>query len=60
MSVEERKQVVRERVWTLLEESGASRFPGARGRIPNFPGAEAAADRLAELPEWKEARAIKA
>jgi 5-formyltetrahydrofolate cyclo-ligase len=60
LSVEERKQAVRERVWTLLEEAGASRFPGAPGRIPNFPGAEAAADRLAELPEWKEARAIKA
>ena len=53
------KQAVRERVWTLLERERASRFPGARGRIPNFRRAEAAAERLAELPEWREARVVK-
>jgi 5-formyltetrahydrofolate cyclo-ligase len=53
------KQAIRERVWTLLEREGASRFPGARGRIPNFKGAEAAALRLAEQPEWQLARALK-
>jgi 5-formyltetrahydrofolate cyclo-ligase len=54
------KQEVRERVWALLEREGASRFPGARGRIPNFHGAEQAAARLAELPEWQAARVVKA
>jgi 5-formyltetrahydrofolate cyclo-ligase len=54
------KQQVRERVWELLEREGAARFPGARGRIPNFRGAEQAASRLAELPEWQAARVIKA
>jgi 5-formyltetrahydrofolate cyclo-ligase len=54
------KQEVRERIWTLLERERAARFPGARGRIPNFRGAEAAAARLAELPEWQAARVIKA
>jgi 5-formyltetrahydrofolate cyclo-ligase len=54
------KQAVRERVWALLEKKGASRFPGAQGRIPNFVGAEAAAERLASLPEWRRARVIKA
>ncbi len=54
------KQAVRERIWTVLERRGAARFPGARGRIPNFVGAEAAADRLASLPEWQAARIIKA
>jgi 5-formyltetrahydrofolate cyclo-ligase len=54
------KDDVRERIWTLLESEGAARFPGARGRIPNFIGAEAAARRLAELPEWQHARTIKA
>lgn len=54
------KKAVRERVWALLEGEGAARFPGARGRIPNFVGAEAAAERLAELPEWKRARVVKA
>jgi len=54
------KQAVRERVWSLLERERVARFPGARGRIPNHVGAAAAAERLAELPEWREARVIKA
>jgi 5-formyltetrahydrofolate cyclo-ligase len=53
------KQDVRERIWRLLQDEGAARFPGARGRIPNFTGAEAAADRLAELPEWDAAEVVK-
>jgi 5-formyltetrahydrofolate cyclo-ligase len=47
-------------VWTLLERERAARFPGARGRIPNFKGAEAAAERLAELPAWRSAGVLKA
>lgn len=54
------KQEVRERIWELLERERAARFPGARGRIPNFRGAESAAEMLAELPEWQAARIIKA
>jgi 5-formyltetrahydrofolate cyclo-ligase len=54
------KDEVRARVWTLLEREGAARFPGARGRIPNFPGAEAAAALLAEQPEWQPAETVKA
>jgi 5-formyltetrahydrofolate cyclo-ligase len=54
------KQQVRERVWDLLGREGAARFPGARGRIPNFKGAEAAAGLLAEQPEWQAARTVKA
>ncbi len=54
------KQAVREQVWSLLERNSASRFPGARGRIPNFRGAEAAAERLASLREWRDARVLKA
>ena len=50
---------MRARVWELLERRGAARFPGAAGRIPNFVGAEAAARRLGELPEWKAARIVK-
>lgn len=55
-----RKATLRERVWRRLEEEGASRFPGAEGRIPNFVGAEAAADRLRETTAWKRARRVKA
>jgi 5-formyltetrahydrofolate cyclo-ligase len=54
------KQEIRERVWARMEREGAARFPGARGRIPNFRGAEAAAARLAEIAEWRAARVIKA
>src|SRR5262249_6220315 len=53
------KTDVRERVWSLLSERGVARFPGARGRIPNFVGAEAAAGRLATRPEWGAARVVK-
>jgi 5-formyltetrahydrofolate cyclo-ligase len=55
----EAKQQVRERIWRTLESEGAARFPGARGRIPNFRGAEAASERLAELPEWEAAAVVK-
>ena len=54
------KASVREAMWRSLERERAARFPGARGRIPNFAGAELAAARLAERPEWKLARVIKA
>jgi hypothetical protein len=54
------KQAVRERVWALLERERAARFPGAKGRIPNFAGAPAAAARLASLPAWRAARVVKA
>jgi 5-formyltetrahydrofolate cyclo-ligase len=53
------KQAVRELAWTRLQEAGGARFPGARGRIPNFVGAEAAAELLAAQPEWRAARVIK-
>jgi 5-formyltetrahydrofolate cyclo-ligase len=53
------KQRVRERIWRALEDEGVARFPGARGRIPNFRGAEAAAARLGEQPEWRAARVVK-
>lgn len=54
------KQAVRERVWALMERRGVARFPGAHGRIPNFVGAEAAADRLAGLSVWRRAGTVKA
>lgn len=53
------KQRIREQIWELLEERGAAAFPGARGRIPNFVGASAAADRLAGTAEWRAARTLK-
>ncbi|TML65966.1 MAG: 5-formyltetrahydrofolate cyclo-ligase [Actinobacteria bacterium] len=57
--VEAEKQAVRERIWAALERGRVARFPGARGRISNFVGAEEAARRLAETPEWRSARVLK-
>ena len=54
------KQELREAVWRLMEAEGVARFPGARGRIPNFKGAEQCAPRVAELNTWDRARVIKA
>ncbi len=54
-----KKQRVRDAVWSHFEESGEALFPGARGRIPNFRGAAAAADRLAATPEWRRAKVVK-
>lgn len=54
------KHELREQIWNELEESGAARFPfPPHGRIPNFAGADDAADRLAELDAWQEASVIK-
>ncbi|WP_067799859.1 5-formyltetrahydrofolate cyclo-ligase [Actinomadura formosensis] len=58
-SVDQAKQVVRDRVWRLLEREGA--VPdGSYGKIPGFRGAEATAERLAELEIWQQARTVKA
>jgi 5-formyltetrahydrofolate cyclo-ligase len=53
------KQAIREKIWKLLEQTKASRFPGARNRIPNFVGSESCARWLDQLKEWKQASVIK-
>lgn len=55
------KQELRERVWDELKESGEARFPfPPHGRIPNFAGADEAADRLSNIDAWSDADVIKA
>jgi 5-formyltetrahydrofolate cyclo-ligase len=54
------KENVRRDVWRAMDRDGVSRFPGAEGRIPNFAGAKAAADRLARHSAWTNAQTIKA
>jgi 5-formyltetrahydrofolate cyclo-ligase len=52
------KDALRDEIWSLLKQHGASpREP--YGHIPSFVGAEAAAERLAALPIWQQARVIK-
>ena len=53
------KAALRDEVWTALIEAKVARFPGARNRISNFTGAEAAAQRLREHPAWSAARTVK-
>lgn len=59
-AVLEEKAALREAVWDRLEAAGVGRFPGVRGRISNFVGAEQAAERLRGLSPWTTARRIKA
>jgi 5-formyltetrahydrofolate cyclo-ligase len=54
------KEEVRHDVWRSMDREGVARFPGAEGRIPNFAGAKAAAERLARHPAWTNAETIKA
>lgn len=42
-----------------MDNQGVSRFPGAEGRIPNFAGAQQAAERLARHEVWRNASVIK-
>lgn len=58
-SIDQAKEAVRDRVWRLLEREGAVPT-GSYGKIPGFYGAEATAERLAELDVWKRARTVKA
>ncbi|WP_219420081.1 5-formyltetrahydrofolate cyclo-ligase [Pseudonocardia nigra] len=54
------KAALRDEVWTALTEAKVARFPGARHRISNFTGAEAAAQRLRESDVWRAADTVKA
>jgi 5-formyltetrahydrofolate cyclo-ligase len=56
----EAKAHLRDEVWGALRAANVARFPGADGRIPNFVGAEAAAERLRGLPAWERAATVKA
>jgi 5-formyltetrahydrofolate cyclo-ligase len=54
------KDQTRRAVWKAMDREKVARFPGAEGRIPNFAGAKAAAERLASHRLWKRAQIIKA
>ncbi len=54
------KAALRDEVWSAMQAAKVARFPGAPGRIPNFTGAERAAERLRGLPAWQAALTVKA
>jgi len=54
------KAEAREAVWAALTRQRLARFPfPVRGRIPNFKGAERAAETLFTLEPWKSATRLK-
>ncbi len=54
------KREIRALIWDRLQQAGVARPPlPPHGRIPNFQGAERAAERLAATPEWRRARVVK-
>lgn len=54
------KAALRQEVWSAMRGARVARFPGAAGRIPNFTGAEAAAERLRATATWQAAATLKA
>ncbi len=54
------KAELRDEAWARIREAGAARFPAPEGRIPNFVGAERAAERLREAEAWSRAETVKA
>ncbi|MTH53593.1 5-formyltetrahydrofolate cyclo-ligase [Bacillus mangrovi] len=54
------KREIREKVWDVLTEEKAGRFPfPLKGRIPNFKGAEKAAAFVTGMEEYKKAKTVK-
>ena len=54
------KDEIRKEIWKILENRGVARFPKPiHGRIPNFMGAEKAAERMINQKEFENAEVIK-
>src|SRR4030095_7707079 len=53
------KSDIRQKVWQTMQREEVTRFPGAVGRIPNFAGAERAAQLLREMAVWRRALVVK-
>jgi 5-formyltetrahydrofolate cyclo-ligase len=53
------KAALRDEVWAALRDAKVARFPGVEGRIPNFVGAEDAAEALRQTDAWARARTVK-
>jgi len=52
------KDKLRTEIWSLLKQQAAS-IGDPFGHIPNFVGAQLAAEKLANLPIWQQAKTIK-
>jgi len=58
LDIKAEKQRLREKIWREIQERGIAKFPPCWGRIPNFQGAEKAAENLRKLEEWRNAKVI--
>jgi len=59
MSIQTQKKLLREEIWKKMEEKRLATFPlPCHGRIPNFVGSDIAANKLQNIPEWKNARTV--
>jgi 5-formyltetrahydrofolate cyclo-ligase len=59
MNIAQKKEQLREEIWNEMQLRGIAVFPlPCKGRIPNFVGAEAAAERLRQLEEWRKAKVV--
>ncbi|MEM3730749.1 MAG: 5-formyltetrahydrofolate cyclo-ligase [Candidatus Bathyarchaeia archaeon] len=59
MDIAAKKQLLREKIWNEMEKQGIAVFPlPCKGRIPNFLGADKAAEKLRQLKEWENAKII--
>ncbi len=53
------KQVVRQKIWQVLEDKNIADFPRpCFGRIPNFTGSRQASERIKEITEFQSARCV--
>lgn len=60
MNIDCMKKRIREYIWKLLEEKNVARFPRpVWGRIPNFVGAEKAAEKLFKTRMWCKTEVLK-
>ena len=53
------KLAIREGVWTALEQAGVVHPKSVHDKIPDFYGAETAAQRVFDLAAWQAARVVK-
>ena len=54
------KEAIRNQIWTIMEKKNIARFPRpVYNRIPNFIGAEEAANRLISIEFFQKSRVIK-
>lgn len=58
--IKELKGSIRRKIWSEMERRGIARFPTPlTNRIPNFQGAEEAANRLTQMNIFKKAKVVK-